>query len=267
MRRNAAKILQINCQKVSGKERGMREGCREGGEGYTTPPATLAQEQQRERERAKQQFALTNFEPIVWLWQCVRVCVCVCVSGVCVCQLCVCECVCLLTRMRWVPQLALKIITLADLLSVARPKRKCSPPPSSCCYPTSPLLTCLLPSAGCCKWAATLRLQRRHIVTVTRHHLRSPQQLVELATSPCGVEMGKRRRTDGGIKKGEAKEDKGKSDWLSWAHGVMCCLTFHCFPSSNWVEIEVERSKASRAARREDRKRKKKWKKLQESFS
>lgn len=54
MRRNAAKILQINCQKVSEKERGMREGCREGGEGYATPPATLAQEQQREKKRKRE---------------------------------------------------------------------------------------------------------------------------------------------------------------------------------------------------------------------
>lgn len=182
-----------------GDEGGM---WREGGEGvrYTTcnlGPGTA----EGERESQTTICADKLWANCLDLAMCVCVCVCVlllCVSGVCVCQLCVCECVCLLTRMRWVPQLALKIITLADLLSVARPKRKCSPPPSSCCYPTSPLLACLLPSAGCCKWAATLRLQRRHIVTVTRHHLRSPQQLVELATSPCGVEIGKRRRRDGG---------------------------------------------------------------------
>lgn len=126
---------------------------------------------------------------------------------------------------------------------------------------THPLaaLPCLLPSAGCCKWAATLRLQRRHIVTVPRHHLRSPQQLVELATSPCGVwrlaregEQTRGARRKG--KQGEARGDKRKADWLSWEHGVICCLTFHCFPTSNWVEIELGRSKASWATRREERK-------------
>lgn len=140
---------------------------------------------------------------------CVCVCVCVlllCVSGVCVCQLCVCECVCLLTRMRWVPQLALKIITLADLLSVARPKRKCSPLPPSSIYPISPLVTCLLPSAGCCKWAATLRLQRRHIVTAPPPKPAAISWACDIAVwSRDWQEKEKRRRA---LRKGRKLETK-----------------------------------------------------------
>lgn len=198
------KYYKLIARKCQGKREGCSRDVATGGGGEKEGVLSGIQHYLQPWARNSRESQTTNFEPIVWLWQCV----CVCLVCVCVWYECVCVCVCLLWCV-FANSHAMSAATGVEnnytcwFIECRPTKTEVYPPPFSSC-PT-PLLPCLLPSAGCCKWAATLRLQRRHIVTVPRHHLRSPQQLVEI---------GKRKRTDKGQEARGAKGDKRKADWF-----------------------------------------------------